>query len=64
VLVASALYDIIGEMDNVTRGMAVAAQQILQGMVKQIGALTWICSMLESVSLSGVRVSACQALAL
>jgi hypothetical protein len=34
--------------------MTVAAQQILQGVVKQIGALTWICSMAESVSLSDV----------
>jgi hypothetical protein len=33
----------------------VAAQQILQGVVKQIRALTWICSMLESVSLTVYR---------
>jgi hypothetical protein len=36
VLVAAALHDIIGEVDNIASGMPVAAQQILQGVVKQI----------------------------
>ena len=35
--VAPALHHVIGDMDNVAGGMAVAAQQRLQRMVEQIG---------------------------
>ena len=36
-LVAAALHDVIGEMNNITRRMSVTAQQVEQGMVQQIG---------------------------
>ena len=35
--VAAALHDVVGDMDNITGGMTVAAQQALQGMVEQVG---------------------------
>ena len=37
--IAAALHDVIGNMDNITGGMAVAAQQILQRVVEQIGGM-------------------------
>ncbi len=63
--VAPALHHVIGDMDNVAGGMAVAAQQRLQRMVEQIGALTWICIMRLMTVLSGTPgFSAIQSLAL